>query len=168
MTVKHTYDQLIYAMCLSVVKTIVDIDKIEEPPTINLTSRSEGVFRIEVSSPSEELTERVFIALESLFKPIKNQSYVVLVSYEDKASKNLLSRLFSSDGGERVQVPFAVPDCFTKKFELGSFLKNWQSMVSNDKMLGHRLPEVKKQVTEMQLALPFEFYPKCRTCRLLV
>ena len=168
LTVKHTYEQLIYAMCLAVVKTIADIDKLEEPPSINLTSRSEGVFRIEASSPDEELTERVFVALECLFKPIKNQSYVVLFSYKDKASKNLLSRLFSSDASERIQVPFAVPDCFTKKVELGYFLKNWQAMVSNDKMLGHRLPEVKKQVREMQLALPFEFYPKCRTCRLLV
>ncbi|MCH2208231.1 MAG: hypothetical protein MK132_20485 [Lentisphaerales bacterium] len=164
--IKLAYNELLERMCEVVLKTIVDVDKIERSPKLEITSRSEGVYRVEVCAETEELTERVFVALESLFAPLKNQSYIVLVSYEDKASKGLLSRIFSDS--DRIQVPFAVPDCFTKKAELGAFLKNWQAMVSNDKMLGHRLPEVKNQVKEMQYNMPFSFYPNCRTCRLLV
>lgn len=166
-TVKASYGELIKNMSLTVMKTVLEVEESEEIPKLEITSRSEGVYRLEVTGKDRELSERIFIAIENLFAEIKNQSYVVVLSCDTKSGANILSRIFS-DGGPKLQVPFAVPECFTKKVELGLFLKNWHAMVSNDKMLGHRLPEVKKQVREMQLALPFEFYPQCRICRLLV
>jgi hypothetical protein len=165
--VKVNYGQIMESMCVAVLQTIVELEEVSEQPRLDFTSKTPGVYRVEVLGDDQDLAERVFIAIESLFVPIKNQPYVVSLSFEDKVRSGLLSRLFA-DSGPRHYIPFAVPACFTKKIELGKFLKYWQALVSSDKMLGHRLPEVKTQVQEMKANMPFEFYPKSRVCRLLV
>ena len=153
--------------CNCIIKTILEVNELEEKPNFILTVRRPGVFRAELSECSLNTRRLIFSTIAALLKPINQQHYVVTLNCTPEGEGNILSRLFT-DSSTTFKVPFGVPECFTKKNELAVFLKNWQVIVSNEPMMGHRLPEVRTQVKEMVANAEFKLRPQCRICQLLV
>ena len=154
-------------LCNCIIKSVCEIDDIEDKPKFVLTVRRPGVFRAEISECSKASRDLIFETINMLFSPVNQQHYVVVVNCTPEGEGNILSRLFT-DGGSSFKIPFGVPVRYTKKQELATFLNNWQTIVCNEKMMGHRLPEVRTQVKEMLEESQFNLRPRCRLCQLLV
>jgi len=154
-------------LCNCIIQTIIEVNELEEKPDFNLTVRRPGVFRVEVTNCSYQTRKLIFSTIATLLRPVNQQHYVVTINCTPDGEGNLLSRLFT-DNSSAFKVPFGVPECFTKKNELAIFLKNWQSLVCNEPMMGHRLPNVRTEVKEMITNAEFKLRPQCRLCQLLV
>lgn len=157
----------IESLCNCIIKTVLELNELEEKPHFVLTVRRPGVFRAEISACSGTTRQLIFNTVAALLKPVNQQHYVVTLSCTPEGEGNIISRLFS-DSSTAFKVPFGVPESFTKKNELAVFLKNWQILVCNDPMMGHRLPEVRTQVKEMIANAEYKLRPQCRLCQLLV
>lgn len=154
-------------LCNCVIKSVCEIDNIEEKPEFSLSVRRPGVFRGELPNCSRKTRELIFSTINSLFSPLNQQHYVVIANCTPDGEGNILSRMFS-DSKSAFQVPFGVPVRFSKKQDLASFLNNWQTIVCNEKMMGHRLPDVRKSIKEMISGSEYNLRPQCRICQLLV
>lgn len=158
---------LVEALGNSVLSSLAYLDPQEEASELSISARSAGVYRIDVVGGTAEFSKRVRDAIFELLQPIQHQHYIVVLSCTDDVSDGILSRLFSRVNLD-IEIPFGVPECFMKKKELGIFLRNWQRMVSNNPMKGHRLPDVKKEITEMLSEPKYQLRPSCRNCKLLL
>lgn len=154
-------------LCQCIIKSVCEIEKVEEKPVFTLSVRRPGVFRAEISDCSRDTRKLIFSTIDSLFSPINQQHYAVIVNCTPEGEGNIISRMFL-DSKHAFQVPFGVPVKYTKKQDLATFLHNWQSIVCNEKMMGHRLPEVRKQIKEMISNAEYQLRPKSRICQLLV
>ncbi len=154
-------------LCQFVIKTVLELNKIDEKPELTLSVRRPGVFRAEISNCTIKTRNLIFSTLAALFKPINQQHYVVILSCAPDGGGNILSRIFT-DSSNNLKVPFGVPESFAKKNELAVFLNNWQTLISNEPMMGHRIPEVRTQIKEMVSNAEFKLRPQCRICQLLV
>ena len=159
--------EFVESLCTLISKSICDVDNIEESPILDLSVRRPGVYRLEVKHANRDVRKLVVSTIQTLLDPINQQHYVVVVNCTPESEGNIISRLFT-DGGDSFKVPFGVPEKFTKKQDLAIFLNNWQTIVCNEKMMGHRLPEVRTQVKEMTENPDFPLRPQSRLCQLLV
>lgn len=162
-----TSKDFIENLCNCIIKSVCEVDNIEETPKFILSVRRPGVFRGELPECSKETRKLVFSTINSLFSPLNQQHYVVVVNCTPEGEGNILSRMFT-DSKNAFQAPFGVPVRFTKKQELACFLNNWQTIVCNEKMMGHRLPDVRKNIKEMLSTTDYNLRPQCRICQLLV
>ena len=160
----------IESLCQCVINSVIEIEKMKdnkENVELALLVRRPGVYRVELSKCSVETKSTILSALQMLLAPINRQHYIVTISCSEAPKGNVLSRMFS-DHVENFQVPFAIPEIFTKKEEIAIFMNHWQKSVSNDKMMGHRIPGVRQEVKQMIRKQKFILRPESRICQLLV
>ena len=156
-------------MCICVIETMKAIyeeekkDKID--PVLGLSQRRDNIFRIEISGCENELKRELLNIIQELFQDLSLQHYVITVTCQ-KPGQGLISKLFAD--GEKHLIPFGVPDKFNHKEELTIFLKLWRRLVSNDEMMGFRLPDSKKKVKTMLKQSQIPMRPQTRICKLLV